>query len=142
MVLAGLVIAGVGVWARRDVKRGLAREHIVGPGGAVTSAASARSLAEMIREQTLEATGGRTYAETGTYLAADGSATSDAAAATVDQTTGKPVPNPDVALWVQSTTLQTALMQAYMAFRLSDLMLGLGGTLALAGAGIAVASRR
>lgn len=142
MALAGLAIAGVGLWARRDVKQGLTRERIVGPGGSVTSAASARSLAETIREQTLEATGGRTYAETEPYLTGNGTTTSDAAGAVVDETTGKPVANPDVALWVQSTTLQTALMQAYMAFRLSDLMLGLGGTLALAGAGIAVASRR
>ena len=142
VVVAGLAIAGAGLWARRDVKRGLARERIVGPGGAVTGAASARSLAETIREQTLESTGGRTYAETDTYLAADGSATSDEAGAMVDETTGKPVANPDVDLWIQSTTLQTALMQAYMAFRLSDLMLGLGGALALAGAGIAAAGRR
>lgn len=141
VALAGLAIAGVGLWARRDVSRGLVRERIVGPDGAVTSAASARALAETIREQTLEATEGRTYAETATYLAADGSATSDAAAAMVD-TTGKPVANPDVGLWVQSTTFQTALMQAYMAFRLADLMLGLGGALALAGAGIAAAGRR
>lgn len=142
VILAGLAIAGVGMWARRDVKRGLARERIAGPGGAVTSAGSARSLAETIRQLTLESTGGKTYAETDPYLAADGSATSDAAAAMVDQTTGKPVANPDVVLWIQSTTLQTALMQAYMAFRLSDLMLGLGGALALAGAGIAAAGRR
>jgi hypothetical protein len=52
------------------------------------------------------------------------------------------VANPDVDLWMQSTTLQTALMQAYMAFRLSDLMLGLGGALVLAGSGIAASPRR
>lgn len=143
VVLTGLGIAGLGFWARRDVRRGLVRERIVAPGGgAVASAASARALAETIREQTLEATGGKTYAETGPYLAADGSATGDASQALLDESTGQPVENPDVDLWIQSTTLQTALMQAYLAFRLSDLMLGLGGALVLAGTGIAAAARR
>jgi hypothetical protein len=141
--LAGLGLVGLGLWARRDVRRGLSRERIVAPGGEeVTSARSARALAEVIREQTLEATGGKTYSETGAYLAEDGSATSDAAGAMLDEATGKPVDNPDVNLWIQSTTLQTALMQAYMAFRISDLMLALGGAIALAGAGIASAARR
>ncbi len=140
VMLAGLGIAGVGLWARLDVRRGLERERIAGPGGAVTSAASARALAETIRAQTLEATGGKTYAETGSYLASDGSATGDATQAQLDEA-GKPVANPDVALWLQSTTLQTALMQAYLAFRLTDLMLGLGGALVLAGSGIAAAAR-
>lgn len=113
------------------------------PGGAsVTSASSARALAETIRGQTLEATGGRTYAETPSYLTADGSATSDATDAVLDPATGRPVNNPDVDLWLQSTTLQTALMQAYMAFKLTDLMIGVGGALALAGTGIAAAGRR
>lgn len=139
----GLGLVGLGAWARRDVRRGLARERIVAPGGGeVSSAASARALAEMIREQTLEATGGKTYAETGPYLAEDGTATSDAADAMVDEATGKPVPNPDVDLWIQSTALQTALMQAYMAFRISELMLALGGAFVLAGSGVAASARR
>jgi hypothetical protein len=143
VILAGLGVFGLGLWARRDVRRGLRRERIVAPGGTpVESASAARALAETIREQTLEATGGRTYAETEPYLAADGSATSDAASAMLDPATDRPAQNPDVDLWIQSTTLQTALMQAYMAFRLSDLMLGLGGALALAGTGIASAARR
>jgi hypothetical protein len=143
VVLTGLGLLGLGAWARRDVRRGLSRERIVAPdGGQVSSAASARTLAETIREQTLEATGGKTYAETGIYLAEDGSATSDATGALVDEATGKPVPNPDVDLWIQSTALQTALMQAYMAFRISELMLALGGAFVLAGSGIAAAARR
>lgn len=141
--LTGLGLVGLGAWARRDVRRGLSRERIVAPGGGqVSSAASARALAETIREQTLEATGGKTYAEIGPYLAEDGSATPDAAGAMVDEATGKPVPNPDIDLWIQSTALQTALMQAYMAFRISELMLALGGAFALAGSGIAAAARR
>ena len=68
--------------------------------------------------------------------------TADATKAMTDEATGAPVRNPDVDLWIRSTTLQTALMQAYMAFRISDLMLAIGGALALAGAGIAASARR
>jgi hypothetical protein len=143
VVVTGVALAGLGLWARRDVLRGLSRERIVAPDGApVTSASAARALAELIREQTLETTGGKTYAETYEYLAADGSTTSDVTHALTDESTGNPVRNPDIDVWLRSTTLQTALMQAYMAFRISDLMLVLGGALALAGAGIAAAARR
>jgi hypothetical protein len=108
----------------------------------VTDASSARALAEVIREQTLESTGGRTYAEVGEYVAEDGSSTSDVTKALTDEATGAPVESPDVELWIRSTTLQSALMQAYLAFRISDLMLAVGGALMLSGAGIVASARR
>ena len=139
----GLGLVGVGLWARRDVRRGLARERIVAPGGQpVVGAGAARALAETIREQTLETTGGRTYSETAEYLAENGSPTSEVTEALTDEATGRPTRNPDVELWIRSTTLQSALMQAYLAFRLADLMVGLGGALGLAGVGVAVSGRR
>jgi hypothetical protein len=107
----------------------------------VGSAAAARALADTIRKLTLDSTGGRTYSETDAYLAPDGSTTSDPEKALIDETTGRPRENPDVELWMRSTTLQTALMQAYLAFRISDLMLALGGSLVLAGIGIRTADR-
>jgi hypothetical protein len=143
VVLAGLGLVGLGVWARKEVRAGLVRERITAPGGgSVTDASSARSLAEVIREQTIEATGGKTYAEVGEYLAEDGSSTSDVTKALTDEATGKPAVNPDVELWIRSTTLQSALMQAYLAFRIADLMLAVGGALTLAGAGIVASARR
>jgi hypothetical protein len=99
-------------------------------------------LAVLIRERTVEATGGRTYAETDEYLGPQGITTSDEASALRDERTGLPIANPDVTLWVQSTALQTALMQAYMAFRLADLTLALGGALTAAGVGIGAAGLR
>lgn len=108
----------------------------------MTDASSARALAEVIREQTLETTGGRTYAEVGEYLAEDGSSTSDVTKALRDEATGAPLKSPDVELWIRSTTLQSALMQAYMAFRISDLMFAVGGALMLSGAGIVASTRR
>jgi hypothetical protein len=103
----------------------------------VASAPDARTLAELIREQTVEAAGGRTYAETNQFLAPGGSTTPDRASALVDERTGQPVANPDYELWIRSTTLQSALMQAYLAFRLADLTLAVGATFAAAGTGIA-----
>jgi hypothetical protein len=56
--------------------------------------------------------------------------------------TGAAVPDPAHALWVQATTLQTALMQAYLAQRLAELTAGLGATFIAVGAGLTVAARR
>jgi hypothetical protein len=142
----GVVMVGVGLWGRRETRCALARERItdpVGGGGSapVTTAAAARSVAELIRGNTLAATGGRTYAEVEPYLDADGRPTAHATDAAKDERTGKPVENPDHDLWIQSTTLQTALVQAYMAFRVSDLTVALGTALAVAGLGLVAAGR-
>ncbi len=148
VALVGLGLVGAGILARRDVARSLSREHIVGtadmsPANApVRSAAAARSLAEVIRSRTVAAAAGHTYAETDEFLASGGGTTSDEAQAIVAEGTGQPVRNPAYELWVTSTTLQTALMQAYMAFRLADLTTGLGATIFVAGAGIASSGRR
>ena len=147
LVLAGAGLVGAGLWARRDVTQSLARERIVGtgdmtpPNAQVVSAGAARQLAEVIRERTVSASGGKTYAEVDLYVAADGSTTSDHSLALVDERTGEPVESPAHALWVQSTTFQSALMQAYMAFRLAELTAGLGVGFVVAGAGIAAAGR-
>ena len=146
VAVGGLGLMGAGLWARRDVTRTLARERISpvesgSEGGFVSSGAEARSLAEFIRRNTLEATGGRTYAEVDAYLDADGHPTSDAAQAAKDPVTAAPVENPDHALWIQSTTLQAALIQAYTGFRLAELTVALGGAFAATGLGIVLASR-
>ena len=142
--LVGLGFVGTGLWARRDVRRALEQERIrsVGDGaGAVTGAAGARALATVIRRNTLAATGGRTYAEVDAYVGPEGEPTADEARAARDPLTGKPVENPEHELWVQSTTLQTALMQAYLAFRLSELTMAIGAGFAAAGLGLAAAGR-
>ena len=145
--LAGSAFIGVGLWGRREVTRSLARERIVDGSGAgppnapIATATAARSMAEHIRRNTIEATGGRTYAETDPYFAADGQPTSDAARALKDERTGNPIENPDHGLWIQSTTLQTALMNAYMAFRLSELTVGLGASFVGVGIGLVAAGR-
>lgn len=144
--LAGACLVSVGVWARREVRTTLTRERIVSPAGAtpagtaVRCGAAARSLAEVIRQSTLEATHGSTYAEIAPYLDSDGNPTSSREEALVDERTGEPVENPEHALWLQSTTLQTALMQAYMGSRIAELTIGLGAALVAAGTGVAAAA--
>jgi hypothetical protein len=99
-------------------------------------------MAELIRRNTVEATGGRTYAEIDPYVDEAGNTTPDAERAAKDERTGEPIENPDHALWIQSTTLQTALMQAYMAFRLSELTVAVGASFVGIGVGLAAMSRR
>ncbi|HET8652267.1 MAG TPA: hypothetical protein VFM13_06815 [Gaiellaceae bacterium] len=147
LALAGVGFVGAGMWARNEVRQALARERIVStsdaepPEAPVTTAAAARSMAEVIRGRTLSAAGDRTYAETATYIDAEGNPTSDSESALKDERTGQPVENPDHALWVQSTTLQTALMQAYLSARLAELTIAMGAALVAAGAGIVAAAR-
>lgn len=145
--LAGVAFLGTGLWGRRETRGALARERIElpvenGSASRVTSASAVRTAAEFIRRNTLAATGGRTYAEIEPYLDADRKPTSDRAHAALDERTGAPVENPAHALWIQSTTLQAALQQAYIAFRLSELTVGLGAAFVTAGLGLAAAGRR
>ncbi|MCZ7589666.1 MAG: hypothetical protein M5U27_12605 [Gaiella sp.] len=147
-IAAGAGLLGLGLWARRDVHSGLAQERITLPESAdspkapVRDAASARTLAETIREATLRSADGRTYGETPSYVDAEGRPTWDSAAAARDPLTGAPVDNPQASLWLTATTLQTALMQAYLAQRLAELTAGLGALLVGVGAGLTAASRR
>ena len=145
--LAGLVFVGTGLWGRREVRRALARERIVHPAlpngrAEVTSAGRARSLADFVRQSTVDATAGRTYAEIEPYLDAGGAPTADSASAARDDRTGQPLANPDASLWIQSTTLQTALMQAYMAFRVAELTVAVGAAFVAVGAGLAALGHR
>ena len=145
--LAGGAFIGVGLWGRREVVRALALERVAddsesGPPDAVlANATGARSMAERIRQSTIEATGGRTYAETAPYVDADGEPTFETARALRDERTGQPVENPDHDLWIQSRTLQVALMQAYTAFRLAELTVALGVSFVGVGVGLAAAGR-
>lgn len=141
--LAGAVFVGVGLWARRETRRALERERVAGPDGMhVRTAPAVRATAELIRSHTLAATGGHTYAEVDPYLDDAGKPTPDESLAAKDERTGGPLENPEHYLWIQSTTLQGALLQAYTAYRLSELTVALGGAFVAAGLGLAVAARR
>ena len=143
LCIAGFGFIGMGLWGRRETRLGLARERVVGPADTpVADPAAARSMAEFVRESTLRSTRGRTYSETEPYVDAAGEPTPDAALAAKHELTGQPLENPDHELWIQSTTLQTALLQAYMAFRLAELTIAIGSAFVLAGLGLTAADRR
>jgi hypothetical protein len=141
-IVSGAALISVGLWARGEVRRTLARERIVSPTDTkpVRCGNAARSLAEVIRRATVDAAAGQTYAEVALYVDADGNPTSDRDRAARDGRTGEPVQNPTQALWLQSTTLQTALMQAYMGSRIADLAIGIGAAMVAAGTGITSAA--
>jgi hypothetical protein len=128
-----------GVDAKADVRAELVRQDITTtpdasiPNAKVTDAATAQSMADVIQKHTNEITGGRSYAELGRYLTADGkSDTSDESLAMKDKD-GNPVENPvrDVAL--TATTLRTGLYTSVMALNIADLVIGLGLAIAVIG---------
>ena len=98
-------------------------------------------MAEVIRRNTAAATGGRAYAEIDPYVDDNGTPTADAERAAKDERTGGRLENPEHALWIQSTALQAALIQAYVAFRLAELTVALGVAFVAAGTGLATLGR-
>ncbi|MGZ8611321.1 MAG: hypothetical protein ACXWYQ_07060 [Actinomycetota bacterium] len=132
----GFVVGGAytmvqGFSARAEVRDQLLAQRITTPEDAsipnerVDDAATAHSMALIIGVHAAEATGGETYSEMGRYLAADGGATSDEAAALLDEG-GNPVPNPLRNVAFQAVTLQSSLHTSHLAFKVADLVIGLG----------------
>ena len=155
-IAASVVLIAIGVGAivtgfngRDQVRSDLAREQIVGtpdstiPGQLVDTGSEAQAFAKIMRHHTLEATGGKTYAQMGQYLAADGkSGTDDKAKAATDPKTGQPVSNPTRQIWVTETALTTALNTAYFAESVATFAIVMGFALVLAGLGFGVLSIR
>jgi hypothetical protein len=110
-------------------------------GEQVTTGDQARAFAKIMREHTLESTGGLTYAEMGRYQSAakpdDPAGTSDEEAALKD-TNGQPVANGARDIWVTETALTTALNVSYMAEQLSMFGLVVGVALLLTGVGLVI----
>jgi hypothetical protein len=120
-VIFGLVLAGAGLFmvqqgrsAHTEVRDTLSSERIVTPEDAgiplapVTGPDEAKAQAEIIRKHALTLTGGKTYAE----LARD---------------------DPNRTTYLQSVTLRTALMESYLAFKVSTLVVGTGIIIVLLG---------
>jgi len=119
LVISGLFMIGQGISARDDVRDALVDERITTsenasiPQRPVTGAAEAKAQAEVIKEDVLRMTGGKTYAE-------------------LDRS------DPNRNTYLTSVTLRTALMQSYMAFKVADLVMGVGALVAVLGLGQAV----
>lgn len=170
LAVLGAVFIGVGFSAASDAHSQLALEQITGTpdmtpkaiaaeakgaglagvalptcsvaGKAIENGTSARCFASYMRIHTLEATHGLVYAKMGRYLDAKGQMTDDPAKAAVDPKTGQPVANHARDIWVTSTALRGALMQAYMADKLALFVEGMGAVLILVGAGLAIVGVR
>jgi hypothetical protein len=118
----GLVLMGSGAYmvqeartAHNDVRDALASERIITPEDAeiplapVDSAAEAKAQADVIQKHALATTEGKTYSE----LARD---------------------DPRRGTYLQAVTLRTALMESYLAFKVADLVQGIGVIVVLLGA--------
>ena len=144
LIAVGLGSIGLGAWGFNEVRDNLAREYIVGtpdssiPGQKVDTGSEARAFAAVMRKHTLESTEGRTYAEMGRFLDAQGNETNDEEAAAKDPKTGQPVANGARNLWVTETALTTALTMAYMGERLAVFGMVMGVALLLTGIGFLV----
>jgi hypothetical protein len=120
-VVFGFVLVGAGVFmmyegrtAHNDVRDTLADERIISaedadiPLAEIDSAAEAKAQADIIRVHALEQSGGKTYAE-------------------MDRA------DPNRATYLNSVTLRTALMESYLAFKVGDLVVGMGAIVVLLG---------
>jgi hypothetical protein len=148
LIAFGIGAAVIGLSGRDRVSNELAREQIVGtpdstiPNQLVDSGGEAQAFAAVIRKHTLEATGGKTYAQMPRFLDAAGKGTNDEKAAAKDPKSGGPVANPARNIWVTSTALSTALNTAYFAESMATFVIAMGLALLLTGIGFLVLTLR
>ena len=140
LILFGMILLAGGGYtlsrgfdARSDIKAELVAQNITTPEDAsmpnvrVDSAATAKSMADIINTHALESSGGATYSEMGRFMSKDGApeGTSNAADA-VTGADGKPVANALRNTAFQASSLRTSLYTSVMAFEIGNLVIGLG----------------
>ena len=154
--LFGIAVIALGIWAFAFTRDSIEQEGIVfGPasdpavaehaeqwaGEPVETGSQALAFAEIMREHTLSATGGLTYAQMGQYQSsadpADPAGTNDEAEAATDEN-GQPISNGARDIWVTETALTTALNVGYMSEMLSIFSIVVGIALLLAGIGFVI----
>jgi hypothetical protein len=150
MIAFGAGAIGIGAFGIDEVRDKLARENIVASaddsaakeqgiaGSKIDTGDEAKAFAAMMREHTLDITGGKTYADMGRFLDRNGKETSDEALAAKDPETGQPVTNPVREVWVTETALATALNQSFFAERVGVFSIVMGIALVLTGTGFLV----
>ena len=136
-----------GVDGRNYVRDNLAAEKIVGtpdssiPGQKVDTGSEAQAFADVMREHTLAATNGQTYAEMPRYMGKDGQPTNDEKAAALTPK-GTPQDNPARQIWVTPTALSNALNMSYFAEQVALFSIVMGVALLLTGIGFGIVALR
>jgi hypothetical protein len=147
LIIFGAATIVTGIAGRDRVHRDLAREQIVGtpdssiPGRLVNTGSEAEAFAKVMRKHTLEATGGKTYAQMPRYLGKDGKPTDDVKLAATSPN-GAPTDNPARNVWVTETALSTALHTSYFAESVATFAIIMGIALMLTGGGFLVLTLR
>lgn len=148
LIAFGIGATFMGVAGRDTVRDNLAAEKIVGTpdmtaiaGQKVDTGAEAREFAKAMREHTMEATGGKTYAEMPRFMGKDGKPTHDEKAAALTEK-GTPMDNPARQIWVTETALSTALNTAFFAENVALFSIVMGIAMLLTGAGFLVLTLR
>ena len=152
LIVFGVVAIVMGVNGRNEVRDAIAAQKITAtddaaeitngklqPGEAITTGAEAKQFAKVMEHHTLDATGGKHYAEMGRFLTPAGKETSDEALA-AKTPDGRPVENGLRNMWVTETALTTALNMSFMAEQLSIFGIVTGVALLLTGVGFLVLS--
>jgi hypothetical protein len=147
LVVLGIAMVVIGSAGRGEVRDRLAQEKIVGtpdseiPGEEVDTGSEAEKFADVIRKHTLEATGGKTYAEMPRAVFADsGKPVSDEEADALLES-GEAIDNPEREIWITSTALSTALNTSYFAESVATFTIVVGIALLLIGIGLFVLTR-
>ncbi len=149
LIAFGIGALVMGISGRGEVRDNIKREQIVGTPDMkdvadkkIETGSDAKKFADGIRGHTLEATGGKTYAQMPRYMGKNGQPTNDEKAAAVDPESGEPVDNPERQIWITSTALSTALNTSYFAESVANFAIVMGIALILIGIGFLVMTRR
>jgi len=156
LIVFGIIVIALGIWGISFTRDHLKQEGIVfGPasdpavaehaeqwaGEPVETGSQALAFANVMREHTLSATGGLTYAQMGQYQSAEdpgnAAGTNDEAEAAKDAS-GQPVSNGARDIWVTETALTTALNMSFMSEMLSVFSIVVGIALLLTGIGLVI----
>jgi len=128
-IVAGIAMVGGGAWGIMFTYKNVAQEKITTPADASIPKASVlgpltlKAQADVIRDHTLETTGGKVYAEMPGQVPK-----LDAEGKPVVDVDGKPVTvsNPARTIWITATALTTALNLGIVTYAFSALVLFLG----------------
>ena len=103
----------------------------------ITTGDEARCFSQWMRVHALEGTGGKTFAQMGRYLDAEGNDVFNEADAAKDDS-GRPVTNPARDLWVTQRALATGLELAFVGEQVSLFSIATGTLFLIIGIGLIV----